>query len=102
MIHVIAEIELNPESKERFLTVLHQNIPSVTSENGCLAYNPAMDVDADLPVQGRLRENSVTIIEAWESLDALHAHLKTPHMAAYREATRGLVKNVVVRVLEPA
>ena len=32
MIHVIAEIQLNPESKEKFLTVLHQNRPIVTAE----------------------------------------------------------------------
>lgn len=102
MIHVIAEIELNPESKEKFLTVLHRNVPTVTAENGCMAYEPAMDLDTGLPVQGALKKNTITIIEAWESLEALHAHLKTPHMAAYREATRDLVKNVAIRVLEPA
>jgi quinol monooxygenase YgiN len=101
MIHVIAEIQLNPETKENFLAVLHRNIPSVTAENGCLAYEPAMDLESGLPVQGELRKNTITIIEAWESLAALHAHLKTPHMAAYREATRDLVKKVVIRVLEP-
>ncbi len=102
MIHVIAEIQLNPESKEKFLTVLHQNRPIVTAEKGCLAYEPTMDLDAGLPVQGELRKNTITIIEAWESLAALHAHLKTPHMTAYREATRDLVKKVALRVLEPA
>jgi len=102
MIHVIAEIDLNPDCKEKFLAALHQNIPIVTSEKGCLAYEPAMEVDAGLPVQAELRQNIITIIEAWESLDALQVHLKTPHMAAYREAVKDLVKNVMIRVLEPA
>ena len=43
----------------------------------------------------------VTIVEAWETLEALHAHLKTEHMAAYREAVLDYVAGLSVRVLQP-
>ena len=101
MIHVIATIELKPGCREEYLQVLKNNVPHVKAEDGCLAYEPTLDVDAGLPVQGALRENVVTLVEAWESVDALHAHLKTPHMARYREAVQDMVVNLTVDVLQP-
>jgi quinol monooxygenase YgiN len=44
----------------------------------------------------------VTIIEAWESLEHLMAHLKTPHMLAYRNAVTDYVENVSIQVMAPA
>ena len=102
MIQVIATIELKPGCREDFLPLLNENVPNVKAEDGCLGYEPTVDVDAGLPVQGELRENVVTLVEAWESVDALHAHLKTPHMASYREAVQDMVVNLSVDVLQPA
>ena len=65
-------------------------------------YEPTVDVDSGIPIQGELRENMVTIVEAWESVDALHAHLKAPHMLTYREQVKDLVKDIRIQVLEPA
>ena len=45
---------------------------------------PAVDIDSGLPPQV-LNENIVTIIEKWETMENLEAHLKAPHMLAYRE-----------------
>ena len=101
MIHVIATIELKPNCIEAYLKVLKDNVPNVKAETGCLAYEPALDIDSGLPAQGAVRENVVTIVEAWESLEHLAAHLKTPHMAAYRDAAADYVENVSVQVMSP-
>jgi quinol monooxygenase YgiN len=58
-------------------------------------------VDSGLPVQGEIRQNAVTLVEAWVRLDALHALLKTSHMSAYREATKDYVQDVRLQVLQP-
>ena len=102
MIHVIATIELKPNSREDYLTVLRNNVSNVKAEVGCLGYEPAVDIDSGLPAQGAVRENVVTLVEAWESLDHLVAHLKTPHMAAYRDAVADYVENVSIQIMEPA
>ena len=102
MIHVIATIELKPSCREVYLKVLRDNVPDVKAEAGCLAYEPALDIDSGLPLQGAVRENVVTIVEAWESLEHLVAHLKTPHMLAYRNAVTEYVENVSVQVMAPA
>ncbi len=99
MIQVIATIELKPGCRDNFLPVLNENIPKVKAEDGCLAYDPFVDLDSGLPVQGEIRPNVVTLVEAWSSIEALHAHLKTPHMAAYRDAVKDLVVDVRIQVL---
>ena len=101
MIQVIATIELRPDCLDKYLAVLHENVPRVKAEKGCLAYEPMVDVDSGLPVQGKVRPNTVTLVEAWVNLDALHDHLKAPHMAAYREAAKDYVQDVRLQVLRP-
>lgn len=101
MIQVIATIELKTGCRDDFLIQLNKNVPKVKAEEGCQAYGPSIDLDSGLPVQGEIRPNVVILIEAWTDLDALHAHLKTPHMAAYREAVKDYVTNVGLQVLRP-
>ena len=101
MIHVIATIELKSNCRESYLEVLKDNVPNVKAEDGCLAYEPVLDIDSGLPAQGSVRENVVTIIEAWQSLEHLAAHLKTSHMLSYRDAVTDYVENVSVQVMSP-
>jgi len=101
MIQVIATIELKSGCREEFLPILKGNIPAVKAEDGCLAYDPFVDVDSGLPFQGEIRQNTVTLVEAWSSIEALHAHLKAPHMAAYRDKVKDLVVSVTIQVLKP-
>jgi quinol monooxygenase YgiN len=101
MIHVIATIELQPNSREPYLNILKRNVPKVRAEAGCLQYEPAVDIDSGLPIQQNIRIDVVTIVEAWDSLEHLVAHLKTPHMLAYRDAVTQYVRKVSVQVMEP-
>jgi len=102
MIHVIATIKVKPGTREKFLGILKANVPHVTAEKGCIAYVPAVDVESGIPVQVDLRPEVVTLVEAWESLDDLRAHLKTAHMQAYREKVKDIVKNISLHVMTPA
>jgi quinol monooxygenase YgiN len=101
MIQVIATIELKPGCRDDFLPLLNENVPKVKAEDGCLAYDPFVDVDSGLPFQGEIRQAVVTLVEAWSSIEALHAHLKTPHMAAYRDKVKDMVISVTIQVLNP-
>ena len=101
MIQVIATIELKPGFFDEFIPLLKANVPKVKAEDGCLAYDPFVDFDSGLPVQGQIRENAVTLVEAWTSVEALMAHLKTAHMAEYRDAVKDMVVSVGIQVLKP-
>ena len=102
MIIVIAAVECKDNCKESYLDVLLLNVPNVKAEKGCLQYEPTIDVDSGIEMQGGVRKNVVTIVEAWEDIDALHNHFKEPHMLAYREKVKDLVNKVTIQVLKPA
>ncbi len=101
MIYVIATIEVKPGKRDAFLAEFHRNLPNVRAEKGCIAYGPTVDVKADIPRQIPPRENVVTVVEQWESLQALRAHLAAPHMAEYRERVKDLVAGSSLQILEP-
>jgi len=102
MIHVIATIKVKPGTRDKYLGILKANVPTVLAEKGCVAYVPAVDVESGIPVQVDLRPDVVTLIEAWESLADLQVHLKAPHMLAYREKVKDIVKNISLHVMTPA
>ncbi|MBE9547242.1 MAG: antibiotic biosynthesis monooxygenase [Proteobacteria bacterium] len=101
MINVIASIRVKPGSLPEFLEIFKFNVPNVREEKGCIEYFPAVDIDADVPPQ-ILDENVVTIIEKWESTEALRDHLNAPHMLAYKEKVKDIVEDVSLKVLQEA
>jgi len=101
MIHVIATIDLHEGKREAFLQEFHRLVPLVRAEAGCLEYGPTADEPTTLQTQLPVRPNGVTVIEKWESLEALYAHIKAPHMADYRIRVKDLVKGVQLQVLRP-
>jgi quinol monooxygenase YgiN len=102
MIHVIATIELAPNKREAFLAEFRKLVPLVRAEAGCIEYGPTTDAVTDIAAQVPPRENVVTVVEKWESLAALKAHLAAPHMAEYRGRVKDLVAGVKLHVLQPA
>ena len=101
MIYVLAAIHVKEGSREQFLEVFKANIPAVLAEDGCIEYVPTVDAAANLPPQQR-DPAVVTIVEKWASIEALHAHLTSPHMRRYREKVKDLVENMTLKVLTPA
>ena len=101
MIHVIASIRLNAGCRDRFLEEFHKLVPTVHQEQGCLEYGPTVDVDSGIAAQGAAREEVVTIVEKWESLEALQVHLTADHMTEYRERVKDLVQGIELQILQP-
>lgn len=101
MIHVIASVSIKEGKREEFLEIFKANVPHVKAEKGCIEYRPAIDVVTGIDAQ-LLDEHMVTVIEKWESRDALRAHLTAPHMLAYREKVSDMVEGVSLKVLADA
>lgn len=102
MIYVIATIDLKKGCREKFVEKHLHNVPKVKAEKGCINYEPTIDIDSGLSAQGELRDDIVTVVESWESVEALKDHFKAPHMLSFREATKDLVNQVSIQVLMPA
>lgn len=101
MIHVIAVITAKPGQRAAILEAFRANVPSVRAEQGCIEYGAAIDADPAAPFQTQYGPDTFLAIEKWESMDALKAHAKAPHMAAYAAKTRDLIASRVIHILSP-
>jgi quinol monooxygenase YgiN len=100
MIHVIATIRTAEGRRNDFLTAFHDLVPQVRAEAGCIEYGPAIDVDT--PIASKpVRTDVVMVMEKWESVTALQAHLAAPHMQQFRDRAKDFVQGVEIQVLAP-
>lgn len=99
MIHVVAILTAHPGQRSPLLAALEANLETVRAEHGCLEYGPAIDADTS---PAKFGPDSIVVLERWATLDALAAHARAPHMAAYAAATKHLVASRTIHVLTPA
>lgn len=102
MVHVIARITAVAGKRDELVAAFHQLLPEVHAEAGCIAYAPAVDSGAALDRFAAADPDVVTIVERWESVEHLQAHLAAPHMAAFRDKSGHLVAGAELRLLEEA
>jgi quinol monooxygenase YgiN len=102
MIYVIATVDVIGGKRSDFLEEFRKVVPQVQKEAGCIEYGPAIDVDTGIPAQRLVRDDVVTIMEKWESIEALQTHLGAPHMKEYRARVKDLVVGTEIRILGPA
>ena len=102
MIHVLAVITTKPGKREAVLREFRANMPAVHTEDGCIEYGPAVDAEGMGAIQTAFGPDTFVVIEKWASMDALKAHAKAPHMAAYAARTKDMIANRIIHVLSPA
>jgi len=82
MVHVIVTMRIKEGQMPAFLTACAELRPQVLQEPGCFAYDYTRDAASPRGGQQPIEADRITLIERWESMDALKAHLETPHMKA--------------------
>ncbi len=102
MICVIATIQVAEGRRDEFLKEFRKIVPLVCEETGCIEYAPMVDIPTEIDAQAEATESVVFVVERWESVDALEAHLVAPHMLDYRKRVKNLVTGAEIRILEPA
>ena len=100
MIAVIATIETAPGRRNDLLAIMRGLVPEGSRGEG-LPRIRAHDQRLER-LAGPVHENAVTMIEKWENLAALEAHLKTPHMGEFRQQTEPLRLTLSLQIVEPA
>ncbi|MFK3662061.1 MAG: putative quinol monooxygenase [Scandinavium sp.] len=101
MLTVIAEIRTRPGQHHRqaVLDEFAKIIPTVLQEEGCHGYAPMVDHAAGVSFQ-TTAPDSIVMVELWETVAHLEAHLQTAHMKAWSEAVKANVLESHIRILE--
>ena len=102
MIHVIATIQAAAGERDALAAAFAALAPEVLAEDGCRAYGATVDVPTQIPAQNEPRGDVLTIVEQWESIDHLEAHLIAPHMNDFRTKNKELIAGIELQILEPA
>jgi quinol monooxygenase YgiN len=77
MIVVVGRVQSDPQHREECVRVGQEVARASRAETGCLAY--AVYEDTEDP-------NRFVFVEEWADQDALDAHFKTDHVAAFMSA----------------
>ncbi|EJF29245.1 antibiotic biosynthesis monooxygenase [Enterobacter sp. Ap-916] len=103
MLTVIAEIRTRPGSHHRqaVIAAFEKIIPTVLKEEGCHGYAPLVDHNAQVAFQ-TTAPDSIFMLEKWESVAHLEAHLETAHMKEHSARVKDDVLEVHIRILEEA
>jgi quinol monooxygenase YgiN len=100
MIHVVAILTAKPGHRDALLAEVNANLAAVRAEEGCIAYGPALDAPFS---QAKFGEDVIVILEQWATPEALAAHGKSAHMAAFGAKVRDIAAaRPVVHILQPA
>ena len=99
MIHVVAVITTQPGQRATVLRAFAENAAAVRAEVGCIEYTAVVDHDGTPAPYGA---DTLVVVEKWQTIENLRAHAAAPHMVAYAQKTKELVKERAIHVLTPA
>jgi quinol monooxygenase YgiN len=101
MIHVVATITTAPGRRADLVAAFARLTPTVLAEDGCLEYGATIDQPTPIDAQKSVGDDALVVVEKWDSVAALEAHLAAPHMVAFREETAKIATGVSLLVLQP-
>jgi len=101
MICVHALLEIAPGRIDEYLPIHQALIPQVLQEKGCVEYLLAVDASTSIDIQRPAGSEVVSVIEKWENVSALEAHLDAPHVVEFRQRVEGLLLNATAYILDP-
>lgn len=82
MLIIAGTVDVDPAQREAYLSHADVAAQATLQEDGCFDYVFTAD---------RLDPGRIRIYERWRDFDCVKAHLKSDHIAAYREAVADLV-----------
>jgi len=83
---------------EEFLSLCEKLRPLVLGEKGCHGYDYTREIASPLSIQEPINSDRITLVERWESLDALRTHGEAPHMKELGSKMKDLRSSVIARV----
>ena len=100
-VYVLCRFDLKPDADiADYAAKTLAVVPTVRREDGCRMYTLLKDAATDWDKPMRFGERTMWMLEQWDSIDALKAHLDTPHMKAFGPTVRPMRSSSTFHVLE--
>jgi len=100
-VYVLCRFDLKPDADiADYAAKTLAVVPTVRREDGCRMYTLLKDAATDWDKPMRFGERTMWMLEHWDSVDALKAHLDTPHMKAFGPTVRPMRSASTFHVLE--
>ena len=101
-VYVLCRFDLNDDADiNDYISKTLSVVPQVRAENGCRMYTLLKDAKTDWEKPMRFGERTLWMVEKWDSIEALKAHIDAPHMKAFGPTVRNMRKSSTFHVLEP-
>ena len=93
MVVVTSTFCAKPGMRNKVVELAKPCIEATRKEKGCVRYELFMSSEDEVTLQ---------FIEEWEELDALRVHMKTAHLAAFKESRKDMVETsgAVLKIFE--
>jgi quinol monooxygenase YgiN len=92
MIVVTSTFKSLPGKREKIVELSRPAVEATRKEKGCIRYELFLSSEDDVTLQ---------FVEEWTDLDSLRAHLKSSHLAAFKEQRKDSVdEGGVLKVFE--
>jgi quinol monooxygenase YgiN len=102
-VYVLCRFDLKPDANiSDYIAKTLSVVPAVRAENGCQMYTLLEDAKTDWEKPMRFGERTLWMVEKWDSIDALKAHLEAPHMKAFGPTVRSMRSSGTFHVLQEA
>ena len=101
MLNIIVTMKVKEGRMREFLAVCEALRPQVLGEEGCLGYDYLRETPSPLGIQEPVEADRITLVECWETVEALKAHLASPHMKEAGMKMKDLRSSVTARAFEP-
>lgn len=92
MIYVVATLVIKPGSLEALRAPAAACVAATRAEEGCIAYELFHSLS---------HPEKLVFVEKWETREALTAHSKQPHLAAWREASAPHLLSRTIEIVHP-
>ena len=99
-VYVLCRFDLKPGNAAAYAAAVSEIVEKVRAEKGCISYTLVGDAESGMPKQQKFGKDVLWMLECWESVDALKAHLDSPHMKEFAPKARELRNSGTFHVLK--
>jgi quinol monooxygenase YgiN len=102
MVHLVVTSIIKEGKMDEYLAEFKKLRPQVLVEKGCVEYTLLREFKSPLDIQEEVNPNRLTLVEKWETPEALAVHGASSHMKEFGVRAGPLQASVSARVMESA